>query len=90
MWVIHLPGGPTAKFKITSTRLSKEIKNHGATTSHKPELILNNFNTRLGHSVPFPSLLALRMCVCVSMFACVCVSLSVFACAEVPSVCRCC
>lgn len=49
--ISHLPDGPTAHFKLTSIRRSKNIKNHGRVTSHKPELILNNFNTRLGHSV---------------------------------------
>ena len=26
-------------------------KGHGTLTSHKPELILNNFTTRLGHTI---------------------------------------
>jgi len=29
--------------------LPKRIKGHGRPTSHRPELILNNFSTRLGH-----------------------------------------
>eukprot|EP00112_Aurelia_sp_Birch-Aquarium-sp1_P007402 Seg1806.7 transcript_id=Seg1806.7/GoldUCD/mRNA.D3Y31 product="Ribosome production factor 1" protein_id=Seg1806.7/GoldUCD/D3Y31 len=49
--VCHLPDGPTAHFKLTNVRLSKSIKNHGRVTSHRPELVLNNFNTRLGHSI---------------------------------------
>ncbi|EDO43977.1 predicted protein [Nematostella vectensis] len=49
--VTHIPDGPTAHFKLSSVRLPKEIRGHGKMTSHKPELILNNFNTRLGHSV---------------------------------------
>jgi len=49
--ISHLPDGPTAHFKLTSIRKIKNIKNHGRTSSHKPEVILNNFNTRLGHSV---------------------------------------
>ena len=48
---IHLPEGPTCLYKLSSLVLSKEIKNHGRATSHYPELILNNFNTRLGHRV---------------------------------------
>ncbi|RUS21632.1 anticodon-binding protein [Endogone sp. FLAS-F59071] len=49
--MIHLPDGPTAYFKLSSITLSKDIQGHGRTSSHKPELILNNFNTRLGHTV---------------------------------------
>ena len=49
--VIHLPGGPTACFKLTSTKLGFEIKGSGAATDHQPEIILNNFRTRLGHRV---------------------------------------
>ncbi|KAI9596117.1 Brix-domain-containing protein [Syncephalis fuscata] len=48
---IHLPDGPTAYFKLTSIQNHKSIHNHGRITSHHPELILNNFNTRLGHTV---------------------------------------
>ncbi|KAG0247379.1 hypothetical protein BG011_001606 [Mortierella polycephala] len=49
--LIHLPNGPTAHFKLSSIALSKDIEGHGRTSSHKPELILNNFNTRLGHTI---------------------------------------
>jgi ribosome production factor 1 len=49
--LIHLPNGPTAYFKLTSIQRHSEISNHGRVTSHYPELILNNFNTRLGHTV---------------------------------------
>jgi len=48
---VHLPEGPTCLYKLSSLVLSKQIKNHGKATSHYPELILNNFNTRLGHRV---------------------------------------
>ncbi|XP_066453953.1 ribosome production factor 1 [Eleutherodactylus coqui] len=48
----HLPDGPTAHFKMSNTRLRKEIKRKGKEpTEHKPEVILNNFTTRLGHSI---------------------------------------
>nr|XP_060629818.1 ribosome production factor 1 [Anolis sagrei ordinatus] len=48
----HLPEGPTAHFRMSSVRLRKEIKRKGkAPTDHQPEIILNNFTTRLGHSV---------------------------------------
>ncbi|KAJ3300284.1 Ribosome production factor 1 [Borealophlyctis nickersoniae] len=49
--LIHLPNGPTAHFKLSSIKLNKEISGHGKVAAHKPELILNNFNTRLGHTV---------------------------------------
>lgn len=48
----HLPNGPTAHFKMSSVRLRKEIKRRGKDpTEHVPEIILNNFTTRLGHSI---------------------------------------
>ncbi|KAL6734266.1 hypothetical protein Aduo_004825 [Ancylostoma duodenale] len=46
----HLPEGPTAYFKINSLRFTKDIPRAGESTSHYPEVILNNFNTRLGHT----------------------------------------
>ncbi|CAG8728575.1 8288_t:CDS:2, partial [Cetraspora pellucida] len=49
--LVHLPEGPTAYFKLTSIKLSREIEGHGRSSCHKPELILNNFNTRLGHTI---------------------------------------
>ncbi|CAG8538523.1 18743_t:CDS:2 [Racocetra fulgida] len=49
--LVHLPEGPTAYFKLTSIKLSREIEGHGRSSCHKPELILNNFSTRLGHTI---------------------------------------
>ncbi|KAJ3045900.1 Ribosome production factor 1 [Rhizophlyctis rosea] len=49
--LIHLPNGPTAHFKLSSIKLNKEIRGHGRVGPQKPELILNNFNTRLGHTI---------------------------------------
>ncbi|KAK0467204.1 anticodon-binding protein [Desarmillaria tabescens] len=49
--LIHLPSGPTAYFKLTSIELTKQIYGHARATSHFPELVLNNFVTRLGHTV---------------------------------------
>ncbi|XP_052684788.1 ribosome production factor 1-like [Crassostrea angulata] len=49
--ITHLPEGPTLHFKLSSVRLTTEIKRVGEMSKHKPELILNNFGTRLGHSV---------------------------------------
>uniref|UniRef100_A0A6B2L9U3 Brix domain-containing protein n=1 Tax=Arcella intermedia TaxID=1963864 RepID=A0A6B2L9U3_9EUKA len=47
----HLPDGPTALFKLTSVILSQNIHNHAAPSDHYPEIILNRFSTRLGHSI---------------------------------------
>jgi len=49
--LIHLPDGPTTYFKLTSLKLRKEIAKKAPYSEHRPEVILNNFNTRLGHSV---------------------------------------
>jgi ribosome production factor 1 len=46
--VSHLPAGPTACFKVTNIVPSNDIQDHGRSTDHRPEIILNNFNTRLG------------------------------------------
>lgn len=46
-----LPDGPTMHFKLSSLKLTDEIKNGGDFTRHKPEIIINNFNTRLGLQV---------------------------------------
>ncbi|VDB84957.1 unnamed protein product [Peniophora sp. CBMAI 1063] len=51
MTVVHLPNGPTAYFKLTSIELTKKLLGHARATPHFPELILNNFATRLGHTV---------------------------------------
>ncbi|KAI0313270.1 Brix-domain-containing protein [Amylostereum chailletii] len=49
--MVHLPNGPTAYFKLTSIQLTKNLLGHARATPHNPELVLNNFVTRLGHSV---------------------------------------
>ncbi|KAI9206046.1 anticodon-binding protein [Polychytrium aggregatum] len=51
MTFVHLPYGPTAQFRLSSIKLNKEISGHGRVGHEKPELILNNFNTRLGHTI---------------------------------------
>ncbi|XP_065834104.1 ribosome production factor 1-like [Oscarella lobularis] len=51
IFLCHLPDGPTAHFKLTSVKLSEQIRRHGRRTHHKPEVLLNNFSTRLGHTV---------------------------------------
>mmetsp|Transcript_12466 Transcript_12466/g.33345 ORF Transcript_12466/g.33345 Transcript_12466/m.33345 type:complete len:345 (-) Transcript_12466:93-1127(-) len=50
-WIIHLPDGPTALFKIRSLKLNKEIRGHARPTLHDPEIIMSNFGTRLGHRI---------------------------------------
>lgn len=49
VYICHLPDGPTSYWKLTNLKLGAEIKG-GATcnASHNPELIMNNFTTRLG------------------------------------------
>ncbi|KAJ6850617.1 ribosome production factor 1 [Iris pallida] len=49
--IVNLPDGPTAHFKLSKLVLRKDIQGHGNPTGHKPELVLNNFSTRLGHRV---------------------------------------
>eukprot|EP01127_Copromyxa_protea_P010942 TRINITY_DN2717_c0_g1_i3.p2 TRINITY_DN2717_c0_g1~~TRINITY_DN2717_c0_g1_i3.p2 ORF type:complete len:238 (-),score=51.89 TRINITY_DN2717_c0_g1_i3:42-755(-) len=49
--VSHLPDGPTCLFKLTNITLMKAVYNHASPTDHRPEVIQNNFNTRLGHTV---------------------------------------
>eukprot|EP00775_Hariotina_reticulata_P008898 gene8898-9075_t len=48
---VHLPDGPTAHFRISNMVLGQDIKGHGRASSHRPEIVLNNFNTRLGRRV---------------------------------------
>ncbi|CAE7943534.1 unnamed protein product [Symbiodinium sp. KB8] len=49
--VVRLADGPTALFRVTSTRLGADIIGHGNPSRHRPEIILNNFSTRLGHRI---------------------------------------
>jgi ribosome production factor 1 len=51
MILTHLPKGPTATFKITSILPNAKIVNHGNPTEQFPEVILNNFDTKLGHRI---------------------------------------
>jgi len=45
----HLPDGPTAHFKLSNVKITKDLhKDYHKITSHRPEVILNNFTTRLG------------------------------------------
>lgn len=50
--VVHLPNGPTAHFKLSNVKITKEIRrSHNEFTTHRPEVILTNFSTRLGLTV---------------------------------------
>jgi ribosome production factor 1 len=51
LMVAHLPAGPTAYFKLSSFEAGADIKGHGKPTTHIPELIFNNFGTRLGRRI---------------------------------------
>lgn len=51
LYLIALPGGPTAYFRLSSVRFIEHLKNPAPYSHHKPEIILNNFRTRLGLSV---------------------------------------
>lgn len=50
--LIHLPNGPTAHFRLSSCKITPELrKDYKEITTHRPEVILNNFSTRLGLTV---------------------------------------
>ena len=52
MVVSHLPDGPTAHFRLSNVKVSTMIKrNFREISQHRPEVILNGFTTRLGHTV---------------------------------------
>ncbi|XP_076237117.1 putative ribosome production factor 1 [Calliopsis andreniformis] len=52
MLIIHLPDGPTAYFKLSNVKITPELKrSHKEISEHRPEVILNNFTTRLGYTV---------------------------------------
>jgi ribosome production factor 1 len=40
-----------AVFKVTSIEFQKNIKHHAVATEHIPELILNNFDSKIGVKV---------------------------------------
>ncbi|XP_076044351.1 ribosome production factor 1-like [Oratosquilla oratoria] len=50
--VIHLPEGPTALFRLSNVRVCKDIhRKFQEISPHRPEVILNNFRTRLGRVI---------------------------------------
>lgn len=48
MLLIHLPDGPVGFFRISNPILSSKILERAKSSDYYPELIMNNFNTRLG------------------------------------------
>jgi len=49
MFLMTLPEGPTAYYKISGLRLGSEMKHSvPCNTEHKPEVLVTNFKTRLG------------------------------------------
>lgn len=52
MLLVHLPNGPTAKFRISSVKLTDQIpRARKPPTYNRPEVILNHFETRLGQTI---------------------------------------
>uniref|UniRef100_A0A7S1KZ06 Brix domain-containing protein n=1 Tax=Alexandrium catenella TaxID=2925 RepID=A0A7S1KZ06_ALECA len=52
MYICHLPKGPTSFWRLTRLKLGQEMKGSATcNATHNPELILNNFTTRLGRRV---------------------------------------
>lgn len=50
--LVHLPNGPTAKFRLSSVKLTDQIpRARRPPTYNRPEIILNNFTTRLGQTI---------------------------------------
>ena len=49
--LIHLPAGPTMEFKLFNVIYQDEIKGHGTSAGHNPELMFRNFKTTLGYRV---------------------------------------
>lgn len=50
--LVHLPNGPTAKFRISSVKLTDQIPHaRKAPTYNRPEVILNHFESRLGQTI---------------------------------------
>ena len=43
--------GPTAYFKLSNVVLAQDIAGGASTSTHTPELLLNNFKTSLGRRV---------------------------------------
>ncbi|KAK9173778.1 Brix domain protein [Cryptosporidium meleagridis] len=51
LYICHLPIGPTSYFRIRSVKLAQDMKGSAFSTTHNPEVILNNFDTRIGYRI---------------------------------------
>jgi ribosome production factor 1 len=51
MLICHLPDGPTALFRLSNVETRDTMLNVATPSSNNPEVILNNFSTRLGHTI---------------------------------------
>ncbi|KAH7820273.1 putative ribosome production factor 1 [Monocercomonoides exilis] len=51
LWMINLPHGPTAHFRIGTVRYRREIPDVGRKSDHYPDLNLYGFKTRLGRRI---------------------------------------
>ncbi|OEH73944.1 imp4 family u3 small nucleolar ribonucleoprotein [Cyclospora cayetanensis] len=51
LYICHLPEGPTSYFRISNVTLAQDLPDGGCSSSHNPELLLNNFVTSLGRRV---------------------------------------
>lgn len=51
LYICHLPIGPTSYFRIRSVKLAQDMKGTAFSTTHYPEVILNNFDTRIGYRI---------------------------------------
>ncbi|OAF69935.1 Ribosome production factor 1 [Intoshia linei] len=49
--IIQLPHGPTICFKLSNVITRYENKKNGELSNHYPELILNNFSTKVGQTI---------------------------------------
>jgi len=47
----HLPDGPSAVWRLSSVVEASRIRGHGAALPDRPEVLLNNFSTVLGHRI---------------------------------------
>lgn len=52
VYISHLPNGPTSYWRLTRLKLGQDMKGSATcNASHNPELILNNFTTRMGRRI---------------------------------------
>ncbi|OII75969.1 ribosome production factor 2 [Cryptosporidium andersoni] len=51
LYICHLPDGPTSYFRMRSLKLAQDMKGTAVSTTHNPEIILNNFDTRIGYRI---------------------------------------